>query len=129
MLFIVLLRTRILTRMKNDDPRKRVTAICLGFPAATSELCGDSHVTYRVRKKVFAYFLDNHHGDGIIGACVKVAAPENAALVKQHPERYFMPAYIGPKGWLGMRLDVKKVDWDEVAARLAASYAATSPRR
>ena len=121
-MFIVLLRTRILTRMKNDALRKRVTAICLGLAEATSELCGDSHVTYRVRKKVFAYFLDNHHGDGIVSVCFKTRLGENLDLPKRDPKRFYLPAYIGPRGWAGMRLDVGRVNWNEDTQFVADSY-------
>jgi anti-sigma regulatory factor (Ser/Thr protein kinase) len=56
-----------------------------------------------VKKKVFAYFLDNHHGDGIVAACVKGDKRANAKLVAAEPKRFFSPAYIGPRGYLGVR--------------------------
>lgn len=118
----------MLTRMKSGDLQKRVTAICLGFPEATSELSGGSHVTYRVRKKVFAYFLDNHHGDGIVSVCFKTRLGENLDLPKRDPKRFYLPAYIGPRGWAGMRLDVGKVDWNEVTQFVAESYRAVAPK-
>jgi len=106
----------------------RFSTICLALPEATLERQA-SHGTFRVRKKVFAYFLDNQHGDGVIAACVKVNKGENDRLVRSEPKRFVMPQYIGARGWVGVRLDVRKVDWKDVAARVQASYRAVAPKR
>jgi hypothetical protein len=109
----------------------RLTALCLALPDATSEPEA-RHATFRVgapgRGKVFAYFLDNHHGDGIIGVCVKGDKRANAALMRKDPGRFFLPAYIGPRGWLGVRLDAPRTDWKDVAERVAASYRTVAPK-
>ena len=106
----------------------RLEAICLALPEAESEREA-RHATFRAKKKVFAYFLDNHHGDGIIGVCVKGDKRANAALVRDEPKRFFMPAYIGARGWVGVRLDTKRVDWKDVAKRVEASYRAAAPKK
>jgi hypothetical protein len=106
---------------------ERLTAICLALPEAERELEG-RHATFRVKKKVFAYFLDNHHGDGIVGACVKGDKRANAKLVAAEPKRFFMPAYIGPRGYLGVRLDARRVDWTDLAERVAVAYAGAAPK-
>ena len=62
--------------MPKSNPLRRLTELCLSFPEATVERHG-SHATFRVRKKVFAYFLDDHHGDGIVAVCVKTRLGEN----------------------------------------------------
>jgi hypothetical protein len=105
----------------------RLKAICLTFPEAELEPDG-RHATFRVRKKVFAYFLDNHHGDGIISVCVKSDKAENAALIRKDPKHYYSPAYIGPRGYLGVRLDVARPDWKGVAARLTEGYRSVAPK-
>jgi hypothetical protein len=105
----------------------RLAKACLALPEAVHEH-QSRHSTFRVRKKVFAYFLDNHHGDGIIAACVKEDKPAIEALIREHPERFFLPAYIGARGWVGMRLDVGRVDWKDVAKRVQASYRRVAPR-
>ena len=79
---------------------RRLSDLCLALPEATRQDSGH-HVAFLVRKRTFAYFLDNHHGDGIMGVCGKVPLGENADLVAAAPERYYMPAYIGPRGWVG----------------------------
>jgi hypothetical protein len=100
---------------------ERLTKICLALPGAACEPDG-RHATFRVRKKVFAYFLDNHHGDGIVGVGVKADKRANAALMRKDPDRFYSPAYIGPRGYLGVRLNAGRVDWKDVAERLAESY-------
>jgi len=102
--------------------------ICLALPEATRELQGD-HASFRVRKKVFAYFLNNHHGDGIVSICGKALPGDNKILVESDPVKYYLPAYIGPRGWVGLRLDIGKVDWDEVKELVTGSYLQTAPRK
>jgi hypothetical protein len=110
------------------DALERLTAICLALPGAERER-ESRHATFRVKTKVFAYFLDNHHGDGFIAACVKGDRREHARLVAARPERFYLPAYIGPRGYLGIRLDGARVDWKDLATRVAASHASVAPRR
>lgn len=105
----------------------RLKALCLAFPEAEYEPDG-RHATFRVRKKVFAYFLDNHHGDGIIGACLRGEKRTTAVQIRKDPKRFYSPAYIGPRGYLGVRLDVGRVDWKDVAERLAKSYRSVAPK-
>jgi predicted DNA-binding protein (MmcQ/YjbR family) len=102
--------------------------ICLALPEATRELKGD-HASFRVRKKVFAYFLNNHHGDGIVSICGKALPGDNTVLVASDPVKYYLPAYIGPRGWVGLRLDIGKVDWEEVKELVTGSYLQTAPKR
>jgi phosphoribosylglycinamide formyltransferase-1 len=105
----------------------KVTDICLALPDAGREVHG-SHATFRVRKKPFAYFLDDHHSDGILSVCVKAELGENKDRVRHDPERYFLPDYIGPRGWFGLRLDRGRVDWKEVASIVERSYRLTAPK-
>jgi phosphoribosylglycinamide formyltransferase-1 len=109
-----------------DKLLDRVTQICKALPEAFYELTG-KHATYTVRKKVFAYYLNDHHGDGIISVCCKVLPGDNAALIEAHPKKFYMPAYIGPRGWVALRLDVPKVDWNEVTELVRGSYCLLAP--
>ena len=112
-----------------EDPRlSRLTDIALALPEATRQIYG-SHAQFLVRKKTFAYFLDNHHGDGIVAVTCKVLAGENKALTEAQPRRFYLPAYIASKGWVALRLDVGKVDWDEVRELLLGSYVLIAPKR
>ena len=115
-------------RSGEDQRLTRLTKICLALPEAT-RVDQNSHAAFLVRKKTFAYFLNNHHGDGIIAVTCKVAPGDNTALIAAQPSRFYMPAYIGPKGWVALRLDVGKVDWDEVTELVSESYRRTAPKR
>jgi hypothetical protein len=117
------------TKSAREDSRLiRLTKICLALPEATREIMG-KHAGFKVRKKTFAYFLDDHHGDGIVCVTCKVMAGDNAALSKSNPERYFVPAYVGPRGWVALRLDVGEIDWEEVRELVADSYRRIAPKR
>jgi len=112
-----------------EDPRlTRLTEIALALPEVTRQTCG-SHAQFLVRKKTFAYFLDNHHGDGMVAVTCKVLPGDNKALAEAQPGRFYLPAYIASKGWIALRLDVGKVDWDEVRELLLGSYALIAPKR
>lgn len=114
---------------KKADPRlARVSTLARALPKAQRKVYG-SHAQFLVRNKTFAYFLDNHHGDGIVSVTCKVLPGENTALAKAQPGRYYLPAYIGSRGWVALRLDEGKVDWDEVRELLLGSYLLTAPKR
>lgn len=92
------------------------------------EVTGDRHLAFRIRKKTFAYYLNDHHGDGIVSVCCKTNFDEQNTLVEADPERFYVPAYIGAKGWVAMRLDQGGIDWDLLSDLLGAAYRAQAPR-
>jgi predicted DNA-binding protein (MmcQ/YjbR family) len=107
-----------------DEPRERLRAICLALPEAMEkEAWGDP--TWRVRDKIFAMAK---HGDGRESLWCKAPPRSQMVLVGADPERFFVPPYVGHKGWVGMRLDGKP-DWDEVALLVRRSYRLTAPKR
>ncbi|MGH9719816.1 MAG: MmcQ/YjbR family DNA-binding protein [Bryobacteraceae bacterium] len=112
---------------KEDRRLVRLTKICLALPEAAREIHG-SHASFLVRKKVFAYFLNDHHGDGIVAVSCKVLKGDNTALIAADPKRFYMPAYIGPRGWVALRLDVGEIDWEEVEELVTGSYRLTAPK-
>lgn len=114
-------------RSKSASGRDRVRDLCAALPHAEHAAQGD-HDIYRVRGKVFAYFLDNHHGDGIASVCVKSELGENLDRARLNPERFYLPEHIGPRGWFGMRVDRGRVPWAEVAEILERSYRLTAPK-
>jgi predicted DNA-binding protein (MmcQ/YjbR family) len=98
-------------------PIDRLRAICLALPEATEkEAWGDP--TFRVRNKIFAM---EKRGDGRISIWCKAPDGSQQVLVNADPETFFVPPYVGHKGWVGMRLD-RKPDWDEVAVLVRHSY-------
>ena len=117
----------IAKRPAQDSRLSRLTKICLAFPQTTLEVHG-SHAAFLVRKRTFAYFLNDHHGDGIVAVTGKVLPGDNQALAAAQPERFYLPAYIGPRGWVALRLDRGRVDWDEVSELLKCSYQLIAPK-
>ena len=112
-----------------EDPRlSRLTKIALALPETRREIYG-SHAQFLVRKKTFAYFLDNHHGDSIVAVTCKVLPGDNKELAGAQPARFYLPAYLASKGWVALRLDMGKIDWDEVKDLLFGSYSLIAPRR
>jgi hypothetical protein len=111
-----------------DMRLERVSKICSGLPKSVREVMG-RHASYTVTGKTYAYYLNDHHGDGIVGIACKVLPGDNEALIAAHPGKFYMPAYVGPRGWVGLRLDVPGVDWQEVAELLKGSYRLIAPKR
>lgn len=110
-----------------DTRLSRLTKICLALPEATREIAG-RHAIFRVRAKTFAYFQDNHHGDGIVSLVCKVLPGDNTSLVSADPKRFLLPAYLAAKGWVALRLDAGRIDWEEVAGLVTGSYRLIAPR-
>jgi len=114
---------------KTEDRRlARLTKICLALPQATRD-CHGSHAAFRVAKKVFAYFLNDHHGDGIVAVTCKVLPGDNKALVAADSKRFYLPAYLASKGWVALRLDLGRVDWQEIGELVLTSYRLVAPKR
>jgi hypothetical protein len=116
-----------MTKKRSADPRARIREICLALPEATAR--DGQHIKFEVRGKSFGYYTDDHHGDGRLAFSCKAPMGMQGALVSSYPERFFVPPYLGPKGWIGVWLDVRAVDWDEVAELAAESYRMTAPKR
>jgi hypothetical protein len=106
---------------QEDERLERFTKICLRLPQTEREVRG-MHAGFKVKKKTFAYFVNNHHGDGIVGVLCKVLPGDNVALIAADPKRFYMPAYVGPRGWVGLRLDVGRVNWAELEELARGSY-------
>ena len=106
-----------------DDVRE----ISLSLPE-TNERLSHSMPTFFVRdKKVFVSCVDDHHGDGIFGIWVGAAAGVQDELVTQEPNRFYVPPYVGHRGWIGVRLDVD-VDLDELREIITDSWRLTAPK-
>jgi hypothetical protein len=112
-----------------DVRRERLTALCRSLPGASAERAGVGHLAFKVGNRIFAYYTYDHHGDGKIALLCKAPPGEQARLVKEDPARYFVPPYVGPKGWIGVRLDAPRVDWPEVKNLAFAAYVLTAPDR
>ena len=107
-----------------------LTKLAEALPEAGTEITGrrGEHRKFFVGKKTFGYYLHHHHNDGVIGLCAKVP-PGEIRLAGDDPKRFYIPAYLGPSGWVGLRLDLAKVNWAEVEHLLAGSYLLQAPKR
>jgi hypothetical protein len=79
-------------------------------------------------KKTLAMYLDDHHGDGRLAIWCPAPAGVQEAMVREEPERFFRPPYVGPSGWLGVRLD-REPDWDEISGIVEDAYRKVAPRK
>lgn len=121
---------RFVMRDRTPEARLgRLRAIAMELPGA-EETVSHGMPCFRVMGgKMFAYFTHDHHGDGIMAMIVKTSGPdEQAQLIDQDPDIYYRPAYFGPSGWVGMRLD-GDVDWTHVADRVELSWKLIAPRK
>jgi predicted DNA-binding protein (MmcQ/YjbR family) len=104
----------------------RVRALCLTLPEAEDRpFGGHSAPAFRVRDKLFVMTSED-------GTSMTLKAPKGAqqVLVASEPARFFVPKYVGPKGWVGVRLDLRVApDWDEMAELITESYCLTAPKR
>ena len=116
------------TKDRNKDRLEKLSRICLALPQTSREDKG-SHAAFSVVKKVFVYYLHNHHGDGIVGFCCKVLPGDNEQLIASNPQKFYMPAYVGSRGWVALRLDRRTVDWSEVQELVRCSYVLCAPKR
>ena len=110
----------------SGDWIERVRAICLALPEATERLSHGEPTFFVNGKKVFVTCADHHHDDRLAIWC---SAPEGfqRMLVEAAPDRFFVPPYVGPKGWVGLRLDTPRVNWREVKNLAFAAYYLTAP--
>jgi hypothetical protein len=79
-------------------------------------------------KKTIAMFMDNHHGDGIIGIWAAAPPGEQEALIAEDPDRYFRPPYVGARGWIGVRLDATFSE-SEFSEILETAYRCVAPKK
>jgi hypothetical protein len=111
-----------------DQQRKRITRIVAGLPEGEARPSG-RHMSLEVRKKRFGWFLVDHHGDGRVELNCKASAEMHDMLRQVSPEHFHVPKYLGNKGWVGLWLDVPKLDWAVVALALREAYARTAPKK
>ena len=116
-------------RSDSAQRRTRLVKICESFPEVSVEVAGESHLAFRIRKRIFAYYLFDHHGDGIFAFTCKSSLSEQRRLVKDDPITFFVPAYLGSKGWIAIRLDLDEVDWDTVTELARRAYQELAPRK
>jgi hypothetical protein len=106
---------------------QRLRELCLSFPE-TDERVDHGDPKWIVNGKGFATQKGNYDG-GRPSVWFKPTAADHAILVDSHPDRFFIPPYMGYKGWIGLYLDVSRLDWSEVGELIEDSYRQMAPRR
>jgi hypothetical protein len=107
---------------------ERLRTICLALPE-TSERPSHGAPTFFVRdKRPFVMVLTDHHGDGRFAIWCAAPAGVQGLLVENDPDKFFVPPYVGHRGWLGVRLD-RAIDWDELAGIAEDAFAEVAPAK
>lgn len=104
-----------------------VREVCLSFPEA-QETPSRGSPDFRVANKTFATYVVNHHGDGRIALWLRAPPGAQQLYTESEPECFFVPPYVGPRGWLGVLLD-RGLDWDRIALHVREAYAEVAPKR
>jgi len=102
-----------------------VREICLSFPEA-EEILSHGSPNFRVRGKTFATYAVNHHGDGRVAFWLNAPQGAQALHTVDEPKHFFVPPYVGPRGWLGVRLDTG-LGWKRIAALVRSAYERVAP--
>ena len=111
----------------SDAELQRVRAICSALPEVTERPSHGSPTWFIRDKKTIVMFHDDHHGDGRLAIWCAAPMGVQALMVDEDPVRFFVPAYVGHRGWLGVRLDVD-VDWDEIAGIVEDAFRTVAPK-
>ena len=111
---------------KSRNISDAVREICLSFPEV-EEKGSRGSASFEVRGKKFAYYVVNHHGDGRVALQTRAPMGDQQNFVDLNSDVYFVPPYIGPKGWLGIELN-KGLRWNEVAERAREAYCVVAPK-
>ncbi|MBB1246185.1 MmcQ/YjbR family DNA-binding protein [Streptomyces durbertensis] len=104
------------------SPLDRLRAVCAPLPESV-EGVSVHHPSFKVRGKSFVMYVDTRGPE----LWIKATAEDQSELVASAPDRFFKPPYLGPRGWVGMRL--ADADWTEVAELVTDGYRLAAPRR
>jgi hypothetical protein len=106
----------------------RLRGICLAFPEVAERPSHGAPSFFVQGKRAFAMVLSDHHGDGRFAVWCAAPAGMQGMLVAADPARFFVPPYVGHRGWLGVGLD-RGLDWEELTGILEDAFAEVAPAR
>jgi predicted DNA-binding protein (MmcQ/YjbR family) len=108
-----------------NDMHQAVRAACLWLPES-EEFVSHGSPSFRVRGKTFASYVVNHHGDGRVALWLPAAPGAQEHLTHVDPDNFFLPPYVGPRGWIGVRLD-RKLQWSRIVSLVREAYERVAP--
>jgi len=110
---------------KGKDINQAVREVCLSFPEA-EEYVSHGFPNFRVRGKTFATCTVNHHGDGRVALLLNSPPGAQEVHTRGEPKYFFVPPYVGPRGWLGVQLN-KGLSWKRIAVLTREAYEKVAP--
>jgi hypothetical protein len=111
----------------HDRELARVRKVCESLPEVTERPSHGSPAWFVRGKKTIAMFVDDHHGDGILGIWCAAPPGVQEQMIDEDPEVFFRPPYVGHRGWIGVRLS-KHVTDVELRAVLEDAYRVVAPK-
>ena len=112
--------------LKNAKVIARVRRLCEELPE-TSEKLSHGEPTFFVRKKVFAMFSNNHHDDGHVAVLIPAAIGIQAKLIEAAPHKFYRPAYVGVRGWVGIELN--QIADEELRLHIREAWKLIAPQK
>jgi hypothetical protein len=111
-----------------DEAHERLRELCFAMPEVSERLSHGSPSFFIREKRVLCSFHPGgHHAGGFTSIWVPAQLGVQAELIEDEPERFYRPQYVGPSGWVGVRLD-GDVEWDEIDAMLREAYRLKAPK-
>jgi hypothetical protein len=117
-----------MARRTQGDPIEQLRTLCLALPEVTERLSHSEPTWFIGGKKTLAMLDDHHHGADHLAVWIPAALGVQAEMIEADPEQFFRPPYVGPRGWVGVRID-RNPDWDEIDAMLHDAYRLVAPAK
>lgn len=107
---------------------EQIKSLCLSFPGTSERMSHGGPTFFIDDKSSFVQYRVNHHGDGRIALWCSAPSGVQSTLVESDAEIYFIPPYVGHRGWIGMRLD-RHAEWEEIANVIGDAYLSKAPKK
>jgi hypothetical protein len=112
----------------DDGILENVREICLGLPDVMERLSHGEPCWFYKGKRVICMFDDHHHGADRVAVWVPCLPGVAAGLVAGDSLQYFVPPYVGVKGWVGVILD-EGTDWEAVRDLVEVAWGIVGGKR
>jgi hypothetical protein len=111
-----------------DTPLDRVRRLCLALPEVEERLSHGAPTFFVRGTRAFVSYMDNHHGDGRLALWCNAPPGLQENLIEEDGRQFFVPPYVGVRGWAGVRLDMGP-DWERTADLIELAYRMSAPKR